>query len=620
MSADSLPNPFVILKKNAERNPERIALKLPHSSISYPEFLRLADAYAEILLNSGFQPGFKVIVMVKPGLELYALAFALFKLKGTPVIVDPGMGLKRILASYKHVGADVFIGLPLTQIIRKFAKESFATIRLVYSVKGRALKVLQGTEPKTRPETPVPVTRKDLAFITFTTGSTGPAKAVEATFGMLDAAVHIIRTEFEQGENEKDLVSMPFFGLISLMIGSTVVIPKMNPGKPAHIDPRIIAETLQNEGITVMLASPAFYDKLSSYAEHKGIIFPKLKIMSSGGAPMTLAIMQRCEKMLSPQGKFFVCWGATEGLPLAFINVQEIESLKHTVIAQGLGSPLGRPVSGVELAVIRIQTGDAKTWETREPMPQGELGEIIATGENVSKSYYRDEQANRGHKLIDTEGRVWHRTGDIGFIDSAGRVIFTGRMAHLVRNDDEILHSVACEGVSNNHPEVKRSALVEVSGKAVMVIELFKPSKNKDLIKKEVLALLHANPITQNIARVDIHRNFPVDPRHNAKIERAKLAVWAARNPSLSLHAPKLIPILGWLFVFIGPFYRLEGFWLGAWWLTLFLSTIAHIVQIPRALPYGELYGYSKRETTFWTLVFGATFWKPLALATKRKT
>lgn len=619
MSHESLPNPFQILLENARRTPDRIALKLPKSEISYSDFVKIADHYAEVLLSSGFVPGNKVVVMVKPGLELYALAFALFKVKGTPVIVDPGMGLRRILASYKHVGAEVFIGIPITQVIRKFAKDTFASVRLVYSVVGRELKVVIGTKAEPRPTLPIAIKRNDLAFITFTTGSTGPAKAVEASFEMLEAAVHIIRKEFDQGPDEKDLVSMPFFGLISLMIGSTVVIPEMNPGKPAHINPKVIAETMLSEGITSMLASPAFYDKLSLYAEREKIIFPSLKIMTSGGAPMTLEVMRRCQNMLSPSGKFFVTWGATEGLPLAYINVKEVDELKHSVISSGLGSPLGRPASGVEIEVIKTHAGDAKPWDQREPMPLGEVGEIIATGANVSKSYHKDEKANRTHKLVDLSGRIWHRTGDIGFIDKAGRLIFTGRMAHLVRNGDEILHSVACEGVANAHQDVKRSALVEVEEKAMMLIELDSKNENRKKIEAEVLSLLKANPRTKNIPLVETHRSFPVDPRHNAKIERAKLALWAGRNRSSILHLPKFIPVLGWIFVFAGPFLELNRAWTILYWITVYLSTFAHLIQIPKALPYGEIFGYSKKETALWTMVFGATFWKTLSIALGRK-
>lgn len=612
-------NPYEVLQLNAKRNPDRIALHLPDARITYKEFVSIADGFADTLIRSGFRPGYRVVVMVKPGLELYALAFALFKVKGTPVIVDPGMGLKRILANYQHVGAEVFIGIPITQLIRTLAKETFQSIQLIYTVKHGKLSVVRG-EPPTTVTLPAPVSKDELAFITFTTGSTGPAKAVEASFGMLEAAVHIIRTQFEQGPEERDLVSMPFFGLISLMIGSTVVIPKMNPGKPAAIDPTLIAKTMLDEGITSMLASPAFYDRLSRYAEEQKIVFPKLRIMSSGGAPMSLDIMRRCEAMLPAEGKFFVCWGATEGLPLSSINVKEVNELKQSVIERGLGSPIGRAVSGVQLEIIRTQKTDAPAWHEREALPQGQLGEIIATGPNVSTAYYKDEKANRAHKIVDPVGQIWHRTGDIGYFDEAGRVIFTGRMAHLVQSGSETLHSVACEGVSNAHPSVKRSALVSAHGEALMLIELKPEAKNSDQITTEVLALLKENSRTASIKAVRTHPSFPVDPRHNAKIERAKLALWAEHRMSVWAHLPKLIPVAGWLYLLAPLFVELSGIWLAIWWIDLFLSTVAHVIQIPKALPIAEIHGYPKGKTTFYTILFGATFWKPLDTQTKVKS
>ncbi len=610
------PNPYELLARNRARTPSRPALTTPDAQYTYENFLQIVDRYAETLLASGFEAGMKVIVMAKPGIELYALAFALFKVHGVPVIVDPGMGLKRILESYRRVEAQVFIGIPITQVIRRLARKSFASITLAYTIDKERLTPLHKKVSKPYP-VPVPIHAEDLAFVTFTTGSTGPAKAVEASYGMLSAAVQIIEKQFEQGANEKDLVSMPFFGLISLLIGSEVVIPKMNPGKPAEIDPAIIAKTIEQHKITSMLASPAFYDRLSSYCQSNRVKLTSLRIVSCGGAPMTLDIMKRTQAMLSQDAKFYVCWGATEGLPLSYISVPEVLKMEHDTIDAGNGSPLGYPVSGVELEIIAM-TGDlAPSWPERSPRPQGQWGEIIAHGANVSRSYYKNAKANLEHKLVDERGRVWHRTGDLGYFDSKNRLIFLGRMAHLVCSNESLLHSVALEGLFNSHPKVKRSALVQgKDGPAIIIEPIPNLSKRGEQdLKDSILKDLSSNPQTKDIREIYLHPGFPVDPRHNAKIERLKLSAWVRHQVQIYHHIPKLIPIFGWLFLIYGFLYPLSGFWLWAWYIDIFLSTIAHIVQIPKAFEVTQAYGYSRASTIFWTLIFGATYWKPLDLS-----
>ena len=97
--------------------------------------------------------------------------------------------------------------------------------------------------------------------------------------------------------------------------------------------------------------------------------------------------------------------------------------------------------------------------------------------------------------------------------------------------------SVPCEAVFNNHPDVYRSALVGVgpaAGKTpVIIIEPLPgryPTRGRTAaFTKELLKLGSQNELTRNIQYVLFHRSFPVDVRHNAKINSEALAIWAAR-------------------------------------------------------------------------------------------
>ena len=134
---------------------------------------------------------------------------------------------------------------------------------------------------------------------------------------------------------------------------------------------------------------------------------------------------------------------------------------------------------------------------------------------------------------------VWHRMGDVGYIDEEGRLWFCGRKSHRVETENGRMFSIPCEAIFNNHPRVFRSALVGVGAKPhqrpVLVIEPESnawPGSKEDERKfcDELLALGREVPHTAVIETILFHRSLPVDVRHNVKISREQLALWAEKS------------------------------------------------------------------------------------------
>ena len=135
------------------------------------------------------------------------------------------------------------------------------------------------------------------------------------------------------------------------------------------------------------------------------------------------------------------------------------------------------------------------------------------------------------------DGGFYHRMGDVGYLDEFGRLWFCGRKAHRVVTSRQTLFSIPCEGVFNVHPRVYRTALVGVARQGdiepVLCVEL-EPGTDMDqrpAIIRELRELGARHAHTRDIALFLFHPGFPVDVRHNAKIFREKLAVWAAQQP-----------------------------------------------------------------------------------------
>jgi len=130
----------------------------------------------------------------------------------------------------------------------------------------------------------------------------------------------------------------------------------------------------------------------------------------------------------------------------------------------------------------------------------------------------------------------WHRMGDTGYFDEAGRLWFCGRKAHIVFTETERLFSVRCEAIFNQHPQIYRCALVGLGTggiKTPAIVaepeagEFPTTAAREQQLKQELLAMGQECELTRSIQTIILHRSLPVDTRHNVKINREKLAVWA---------------------------------------------------------------------------------------------
>ncbi|MDX1694021.1 MAG: AMP-binding protein, partial [Ketobacteraceae bacterium] len=291
--------------------------------------------------------------------------------------------------------------------------------------------------------------------------------------------------------------------------------------------------------VTCMFGSPSLIHALGNFCKKENIELTPLRMVSCGGAPMTLDIMRTFRSVLRDDAVFETTWGATEGLPLTSVSIDTLLGEAKPLMDAGKGVCIGAPVGEVEVKAIKITEGPIESWSDALEVSHGEVGELIVRGPNISPRYHNDPVSDKAHKIPGSEGN-WHRTGDLGWFDDQGRVWFGGRSSHQVslNNPPVTLYSVQSEGVTNNHPNVYRSALVcafaddERRKAAVMCIELTPETDQDEIprIKEELLAMMEKFPSTQPVKQVLFHPSFPVDIRHNAKIERHILGRWATQQ------------------------------------------------------------------------------------------
>jgi len=246
--------------------------------------------------------------------------------------------------------------------------------------------------------------------------------------------------------------------------------------------------------------------------------------------------MARFLEMLPDGAEVLTPYGATECLPVSCISSSEVlsETAEHT--NAGAGVCVGMPVPSIDARIIGVDDGPIEHWDPGLELPRGEIGEITVRGPQATKAYYNRPKETALAKIHDSRGGLWHRMGDVGYLDERGRLWYCGRKADRVRTAKETLYSVPCEAIFDTHAKVRRTALVGVpSGEGqepVLCVELLPETARaeRSAVESELLDLGGRSAQTRDIRTVLFHRGFPVDIRHNAKIGRPELARWAARR------------------------------------------------------------------------------------------
>ncbi len=549
LSDGGLVNVAAHLPRMAALDPDRPALLFPrgrqpdgvvrYKSLTFRELDEESDRYAHGFEAAGIVRGMRTILMVKPSLEFFSLTFALYKIGAVPVLIDPGMGMKRMAECLREVSAEAFVGVPLAHVFRLLNRGAFSSVRICVTVGRRwfwgGLRLRDLRVDPWRKYDMAETGADEPAAIIFTTGSTGPPKGVLYLHGMFDAQVRILRDHYRIEPGEIDLPTFPLFALFDPALGMTAVIPDMDPTRPAMVDPRKIIAAIQEQNVNHMFGSPALLNRVGRYGEANGVKLPTLRRIISAGAPVPPVTLERYTKMLSPEAEIFTPYGATESLPVASIGSREILAETRYESERGGGTCVGRPVPGIEVRIIRITDEPIETWSDDLLVPQGEIGEIVVKGPVVTREYCTSAAATRAAKIRDGDA-VRHRMGDVGRFDDKGRLWFCGRKAHRVVTRHGTLFTVPCEAIFNNHPKVFRSALVGV-GEApdqtpVMCTELEQgePREGDEALTRELLELARGSQLTASIETILYHPSFPVDIRHNSKIFREKLTLWAAER------------------------------------------------------------------------------------------
>jgi acyl-CoA synthetase (AMP-forming)/AMP-acid ligase II len=388
---------------------------------------------------------------------------------------------------------------------------------------------------------------------------------------MFEAQVRLVRATYGIEPGEIDLPLLPVFALFNPALGMTTIVPEIDPRRPAAVDPEKIVRAIQQEQVTNSFGSPTLWRKIADHCLARDVALPSLRRVLCAGAPVPASLWADAKRFL-PHGRLHSPYGATEALPVSSISSDEVD------LASVRGACVGRPVPEIEVKIIAISDQPIATLADARELPPGEIGEIIVCGPVVTKSYDGLPEATAAAKIAaakwqvpstkyqgpsakcqvpsnkDQEdgkamppplvtcdlslatsapaGAVWHRLGDCGYLDAAGRLWFCGRKAERVETSDGPMFTEPCEQVFRQHPRAARCALIGLGPRGqqrpAIVVEAKVPdSAHARALARELRALALQHEHTERIKVFYFQPRFPVDVRHNAKIHRLALARWA---------------------------------------------------------------------------------------------
>ena len=535
------------LTRQALANPAALAIASPTGShrqgtqrsyhtLTMADLDRRSSAIAAGFQSMGIGPGKRIAMLVRFGEDFICLVFALLKTGATMVLIDPGMGRKNLIRCLEATNPDGFVAIPAAYAVARLLKSRFPNAKhnVVVGrwIPGSRTPTLSQIERGAPGDYRNPITDSSAeSAIIFTTGSTGPPKGVLYSHQTFLSQIDLIAQGYGITPGGTDLSCFPLFGLFNAVMGTTTILPDMDPTRPADVDPPRLLDAIEQWEISQAFGSPALWTKMGNYCRANDRSMRSLRRVLSAGAPVPPRVLQSIRDAIHLDGVMYTPYGSTEALPIASIESREVLEETAALTSVGRGTCVGSKFPQIDWKIIRIRDDAMFRLDEAEEVPVGEIGELIVTGPVISKQYVTRTEQNALHKLSDGE-RIWHRMGDVGYLDARDRFWFCGRKAHRVVTPSTTIFTEPVEAIANTHPEIYRSALVGTGERPnqqpLLILEPWSKNCDQSLVQRGVRNILKDNPVTSGIQNITFYpTKLPTDIRHNSKIFREQLTDWA---------------------------------------------------------------------------------------------
>lgn len=405
---------------------EPVALAFEDRHYSLPQLDALADGLASALMQRGVRPGERVALMASNRPEFVTALYAIWRLAATVVLISP---------AYKR--GEVEHALALTEPAHAVGD---------HPVLAELMPMLHLDEPITPGESTgtAPPPHADAALV-FSSGTTGLPKAVRHTHASLAAAVGHWRDALQLTFRDRIQIATP----PSHILGLLNILTAMQNGAWMRLHRRFDVDAMlrhiETDRITVEMAVAPIALAIASHPQLESYDLSSLRYIVWGATPVSYSVAETVTRRTGIG--WLPAYGTTE-LPVIACNPLDKARLDS----------VGRPVPGVEVRVVSLQTG--------EPVGTGEIGEIQARAESMMAGYLPCTSTQEA--LCDG----WYRTGDVGYLDTGGWLRITDRSKEMIKVRGFQVAPAEIEAVLHGHPAVKDCAVFGVpdglNGEAVV--------------------------------------------------------------------------------------------------------------------------------------------------------
>lgn len=458
-----------IIRRSARRFPDKIALVDENNeTLTFKQFEDKCNQFANYLLDAGFKKGDSVVTICSNSIDFAVAIYGIAKAGLVWVPINPAISLSEKLYVLEKCEAKLilsdaeFLGGIVDEL--KEVCGSILTIGNENQVNTKSYSAAFKGQSSREPE--VDINERDVAQIMFTSGTTGNPKGVMIShLAVYMASLNNI-IEAEIREDDVGSVMMPMFHCAQhtlmtamLNISAKVVIIK-------KFEPESFMDTTEKNRISWVFALPMMFAAIINHPDRNKYDLGSLRYCMYAMAPMPKTLLEKGIKELNC--RFSLGSGQTEMYPATVIFKPEYQMRKT-------GPYWGQPSLITDLEIMD---------EQGNLLPHGEVGEIVHRGPNVMSGYLKDTEAT-----LESRKYGWHHTGDLGYIDQDGLLVFVERKKDMIKTGGENVASIQVEHTIIAHEKVENVSVVGLphSHWTEAVTAFVKPKAGVELSETEII-------------------------------------------------------------------------------------------------------------------------------------
>jgi acyl-CoA synthetase (AMP-forming)/AMP-acid ligase II len=464
------------LQQAVEKNPDKDVLIYGSTRLSYAGLEQAAQALGAWLQSLGLQPGFRVIVLTDDPFEYIASYFGVLIGAGVVVGANTQTSVKALTFTVSDSEASVVLANgKYTRVLR----DALPNCKTVVALAVSSLQENTIPTPNIQADLTTILSAQiyadrvfrspcDLAQIIYTSGTTGKPKGVMLRHANLTANTDSTVQYLSMTEKDRGMAVLPFF----YSYGNSVMLTHIAAGGSLVVNqsfmyPNVILQEMLEQQVTGFFGVPSTYAILLHRSSITKFKFPALRYITQAGAAMSPQLVKQLQAVF-PGVEIFVMYGQTEAAPrLSYLPSEEVVNRPGSI---------GKAIPGVNLTLRDI--------EARE-VEQGEIGEIVAQGDNIMAGYWQREKETA--EVLRPEG-LW--TGDLARSDEEGFLYIVSRKSDIIKSGSHRIGPKEIEDTLAEHPAVHEVAVVGIKDeilderiRACVVLKDGEKTTDREMIK-----------------------------------------------------------------------------------------------------------------------------------------